>query len=133
MVILASTTDRSRLRAVSAVASAVLVAGMMATSASPAHAAPVNGLTVQQESADAPRCGFFINQVRETRFAVYGHCGPTTILVHVDVSGGGSTNDYHLCVGPGNTLLGYYGNILNAYYIGGAGCRRGDRTGHTPH
>ena len=39
-------------------------------------------------------------------FAAYNHCGPTTVRIHADVSGGGSTNDFHLCVGPGQTHLG---------------------------
>lgn len=80
------------------------------------------------------QCGFFRYSVRESQFAAYNHCAETTVLVHVDVRGGGSANDYHLCVGPGRTQLPGAGpNYLNAYYIGGAGCRSGDRTGHSPH
>ncbi|MFD9293424.1 DUF6355 family natural product biosynthesis protein [Streptomyces sp. NPDC060030] len=82
----------------------------------------------------ATTCGFFRYSVRESQFAAYRHCGTTTVRIHVDVRGGGSTNDFHLCVNPGETQLPGAGpNYLNAYYIGGAGCRSGERTGHTPH
>jgi hypothetical protein len=112
--------------------SAALV--MMALSG-PAHAEAERGPAVRrtQASALAP-CGFFRYSVRESQFAAYNHCGETTVRVHVDVRGGGSTNDYHLCVSPGRTQLPGAGpNYLNAYYIGGAGCRSGDRTAHAPH
>jgi len=84
--------------------------------------------------AAAAKCGFFRYQVRESRFAAYGHCGSTTVRIHVDVRGGGSGNDFHLCVGPGDTMLPGAGpNYLNAYYIGGAGCPRNQRSAHTAH
>ncbi|MFD5661641.1 DUF6355 family natural product biosynthesis protein [Streptomyces hirsutus] len=121
------------LRAVLAAVSSAALA-MMAFPG-PAHAEPERGPEMRQAGASplAP-CGFFRYNVRESQFAGYNHCGETTVRVHVDVRGGGSTNDYHLCVSPGPTQLPGAGpNYLNAYYIGGAGCRSGDRTGHTPH
>jgi len=122
-------------RPVFAVASSALIAVAMATSASPVSAESVSGPEARQASASAAApCGFFRYSVRESQFAAYNHCGPTTVRIHVDVRGSGSANDFHLCVGPGNTQLPGAGpNYLNAYYIGGAGCRKGDRTGHTPH
>ncbi|WP_376699996.1 DUF6355 family natural product biosynthesis protein [Streptomyces candidus] len=84
-------------------------------------------------SASVP-CGFYRYTVRESRFAGYNHCGPTTVRVHVDVAGGGSGNDYHLCVSPGaKDFPGAGPNYLNAYYIGGAGCPSGHKSAHTPH
>ncbi|MWA02934.1 hypothetical protein F8568_021650 [Actinomadura sp. LD22] len=103
----------------------------------PAHAEVERGTQVRQAGADAfaaPPCGFFRYNVRASEFAAYNHCGSTTVRIHVDVRGGGSTNDYHLCVSPGRTQFPGAGpNYLNAYYIGGAGCRSGERTGHTRH
>ncbi|MER5891909.1 DUF6355 family natural product biosynthesis protein [Streptomyces sp. NPDC001876] len=118
-----------------ALASSALIATAMVTSTGPSFAESTRGPEVRQAAASAaPQCGFFRYSVRESRFAAYNHCGETTVLIHVDVRGGGSGNDYHLCVGPGSTQLPGAGpNYLNAYYIGGAGCRSGDRTGHTPH
>ncbi|WP_406387710.1 DUF6355 family natural product biosynthesis protein [Streptomyces sp. NBC_00887] len=118
-----------------ALASSALIATAMVTSTGPSFAESARGPEVQQAAAStAPQCGFFRYSVRESRFAAYNHCGGTTVLIHVDVRGGGSGNDFHLCVGPGATQLPGAGpNYLNAYYIGGAGCRSGDRTGHTPH
>jgi hypothetical protein len=100
-----------------------------------AHAESERGPEVRQAGVSSlPQCGFFRYSVRQSQFAAYNHCGETTVRVHVDVRGGGSTNDYHLCVSPGPTQLPGAGpNYLNAYYIGGAGCRSGDRNGHTPH
>ncbi|MFJ9411176.1 DUF6355 family natural product biosynthesis protein [Streptomyces sp. NPDC101393] len=122
-------------RVACAVASSALIASALVTSAGPAFAGPVRGPEARQaEASSAAQCGFFRYSVRESQFAAYGHCGPTTVLIHVDVRGHGSTNDYHLCVGLGNTQLPGAGpNYLNAYYIGGAGCRLGHRSGHTPH
>ncbi|MFE2053016.1 DUF6355 family natural product biosynthesis protein [Streptomyces sp. NPDC059459] len=122
-------------RAVLAAASGALTALAAVALPGPAHAESVRGPEVRQAAAGslAP-CGFFRYSVRESQFAGYRHCGETTVLVHVDVRGGGSTNDYHLCVGPGATQLPGAGpNYLNAYYIGGAGCALGSRTGHTAH
>ncbi|MGN9793001.1 DUF6355 family natural product biosynthesis protein [Streptomyces sp. OZ13] len=121
------------LRAVLAGASSAAL--VMTAFSGPAHAESERGPEVRQAGASAlAPCGFFRYGVRESRFAAYNHCGGTTVRVHVDVRGGGSTNDYHLCVSPGPTQLPGAGpNYLNAYYIGGAGCRSGDRTGHTPH
>ncbi|MET9443567.1 DUF6355 family natural product biosynthesis protein [Streptomyces sp. NPDC006610] len=103
----------------------------------PAHAEPTSGPQAHQAEVSSfapPPCGFFRYSVQSSQFAAYNHCGPTTVRVHVDVREGGSTNDYHLCVSPGRTQLPGAGpNYLNAYYIGGAGCRSGQRTGHTPH
>ncbi|MER5615148.1 DUF6355 family natural product biosynthesis protein [Streptomyces sp. NPDC002215] len=120
-------------RAVLAAATSAALA-MMAF-AGPAHAEFERGPEARQAgSSSLAPCGFFRYSVRESQFAAYNHCGPTTVRVHVDVRGGGSTNDYHLCVSPGRTQLPGAGpNYLNAYYIDGAGCRSGDRTGHTPH
>lgn len=57
------------------------------------------------------------------RHAAYRHCGPTTVMIHVDVPGQGSSNDYPLCVEPWKPHnFGLAGNVLNAYYTGGAGC-----------
>ncbi|MET7368769.1 DUF6355 family natural product biosynthesis protein [Streptomyces sp. NPDC005566] len=118
-----------------ALASGALIATAIVTSAVPSFAESARGPEVRQASVgSAPQCGFFRYSVRESRFAAYNHCGETTVLIHVDVRGGGSGNDFHLCVSPGATQLPGAGpNYLNAYYIGGAGCRSGDRTGHTPH
>lgn len=101
---------------------------------SPAHAEFERASEVRQAApVSLVPCGFFRYSVRESQFAAYNHCGTTTVRVHVDVRGGGSTNDYHLCVSPGRTQLPGAGpNYLNAYYIGGAGCRSGEHTGHTP-
>lgn len=123
-------------RAVLAAASTALTALALAVSPSPAHAETGLGQEARQASASplAPQCGFYRYSVRESQFAAYNHCGETTILVHVDARGGGSGNDYHLCVGPGQTQLPGAGpNYLNAYYIGGAGCQKGSRTPHTAH
>lgn len=122
-------------RVACAVASSALIATALVTFGGPAFAESVSGPEVRQAGASsAAPCGFFEYSVRESRFAAYNHCGPTTVLIHIDVRGKGSTNDYHLCVGPGPTQLPGAGpNYLNAYYIGGAGCRLGDRSGHTPH
>ncbi|MFD3514816.1 DUF6355 family natural product biosynthesis protein [Streptomyces sp. NPDC058657] len=121
------------LRAVLAAASSLTLA--MITWAGPAQAESGRGPEVREAGVGAyAPCGFFRYSVRESRFAAYNHCGPTTVRVHVDVRGGGSTNDYHLCVSPGRTQLPGAGpNYLNAYYIGGAGCPSGQRTPHTPH
>ncbi|MFJ8884571.1 DUF6355 family natural product biosynthesis protein [Streptomyces sp. NPDC102402] len=118
-----------------AAAAGTLVATTMVTSASPSFAGSAPGPAVQQTRASAAaQCGFFRYSVRESQFAAYNHCGETTVRIHVDVRGGGSSNDFHLCVSPGPTQLPGAGpNYLNAYYIGGAGCRSGERTGHTPH
>ncbi|MFJ8750145.1 DUF6355 family natural product biosynthesis protein [Streptomyces sp. NPDC102441] len=123
-------------RAAFALAASALVAAATVASAGPAFPESVRGPEVRQAGtvSAAAQCGFFRYNVRESQFAAYGHCGETTVLIHVDVRGGGSANDFHLCVGPGPTQLPGAGpNYLNAYYIGGAGCRKGDRTGHTPH
>ncbi|MEV3930468.1 DUF6355 family natural product biosynthesis protein [Streptomyces sp. NPDC049944] len=105
------------------------------TSTSPSFAGSARGPAAQQTTVNAAvPCGFFRYSVRESRFAAYNHCGETTVRIHVDVRGGGSSNDFHLCVSPGRTQLPGAGpNYLNAYYIGGAGCRSGERTGHTSH
>lgn len=58
----------------------------------------------------------------------YNHCGSTTVRIHVDVKGSGAANDYNLCVGPGPTALSFSADIQNAYYIGGAGCPKGQRS-----
>ncbi|MFJ8870100.1 DUF6355 family natural product biosynthesis protein [Streptomyces sp. NPDC102473] len=125
---------RTRRIAVAA-ASGALVATSMVASAGPTAAESVRGPEVRQTRPSAAvQCGFFRYSVRESQFAGYNHCGETTVLVHVDVRGSGSANDYHLCVSPGPTQLPGAGpNYLNAYYIGGAGCRSGQRTGHTSH
>jgi hypothetical protein len=122
-------------RVATAVASSVLTAAAVVTSSGPAHAASAHQPQARPAAtASAVPCGFFRYSVRESQFAAYNHCGETTVLVHVDVRGGGSTNDYHLCVGPNRTQLPGAGpNYLNAYYIGGAGCRLGDRSPHSPH
>lgn len=115
-------------------ASSALTALTVMAFPGPAHAEAGRGPEVRQADAASTPCGFFRYKVRESEFAAYNHCGETTVRVHVDVRGGGSGNDYHLCVSPGPTQLPGAGpNYLNAYYIGGAGCRSGDRTGHTPH
>ena len=116
-------------------ASGVLVAAATAVSAGPASAGSARGPEARPAGMAAPTpCGFFRYKVRESQFAAYNHCGPTTVLVHVDVRGGGSTNDYHLCVGPDRTHLPGAGpNYLNAYYIGGAGCTLGAPSAHTSH
>lgn len=121
------------LRAVLAAASSAALA--MLAFPSPAHAEFERASEVRQAAPGSlVPCGFFRYSVRESQFAAYNHCGTTTVRVHVDVRGGGSTNDYHLCVSPGRTQLPGAGpNYLNAYYIGGAGCRSGEQTGHTPH
>ncbi|GAA0281310.1 hypothetical protein GCM10009527_092120 [Actinomadura nitritigenes] len=120
-----------------ALAAASGAALTMTAFSSPARAEFVRGPEARQAGADAsaaPPCGFFRYSVRASEFAAYNHCGPTTVRIHVDVRGGGSANDYHLCVSPGPTQLPGAGpNYLNAYYIGGAGCRSGERTGHTRH
>ncbi|WP_434587300.1 DUF6355 family natural product biosynthesis protein [Streptomyces sp. A5-4] len=122
-------------RVARAVASSALIATAMVTSPGPAFAESARGPEVRQAGASsAAQCGFYRYRVRESQFAAYNHCGPTTVLVHVDVRGHGSTNDYHLCVGPNNTQLPGAGpNYLNAYYIGGAGCPIGKHSAHTPH
>ncbi|MEU1039879.1 DUF6355 family natural product biosynthesis protein [Streptomyces sp. NPDC005551] len=122
-------------RAATAAASSILTALALTAFPGPAHAEPGRGPEVRQAGASSlTQCGFFRYRVRESQFAGYNHCGDTTVLVHVDVRGGGSTNDYHLCVKPGPTQLPGAGpNYLNAYYIGGAGCPSGRRTAHTPH
>ncbi|MFE2499948.1 DUF6355 family natural product biosynthesis protein [Streptomyces scopuliridis] len=121
------------LRAVLAAASSAALA--MLAFPSPAHAEFERASEVRRAApVSLVPCGFFRYSVRESQFAAYNHCGTTTVRVHVDVRGGGSTNDYHLCVSPGRTQLPGAGpNYLNAYYIGGAGCRSGEHTGHTPH
>lgn len=93
---------------------------------------PGSGAQGTSEQHATP-CGFFKYWVNSSQFASYNHCGPTTIRIHADVTGGGSGNDFHLCVGPGVTPLGAGGNYLNAYYIGGAGCPWKQRSGHSPH
>ncbi|MFD7866350.1 DUF6355 family natural product biosynthesis protein [Streptomyces sp. NPDC059783] len=123
---------RPRRTALAAVSGAAL---FMMVFPGPAHAGPERGPEVLRAGAgSAVPCGFFRYSVRESQFAAYNHCGTTTVRLHVDVQGGGSGNDYHLCVSPGRTQLPGAGpNYLNAYYIGGAGCRSGERTAHTPH
>ncbi|MFD6281206.1 DUF6355 family natural product biosynthesis protein [Streptomyces sp. NPDC060209] len=118
-----------------AVASSALIATAMVMPGGTASAESVRGPEVRQaDASSAAQCGFFRYNVRESQFAAYNHCGETTVLIHVDVRGGGSANDFHLCVGPGPTQLPGAGpNYLNAYYIGGAGCQSGYRSGHTPH
>ncbi|MFC8226521.1 DUF6355 family natural product biosynthesis protein [Streptomyces sp. NPDC057287] len=113
----------------------MLAATAMVTSTAPTFAESTRAPeTIRTRASAAVQCGFFRYNVRESQFAGYNHCGETTVLVHVDVRGGGSSNDYHLCVSPGPTQLPGAGpNYLNAYYIGGAGCRSGARTGHTSH
>ncbi|WP_327328862.1 DUF6355 family natural product biosynthesis protein [Streptomyces sp. NBC_01208] len=122
-------------RIVYAVASSVLVMAATLTSGGPASARSDQGPQLRQaRAAAAAPCGFFRYSVRESQFAAYRHCGETTVRIHVDVRGGGSANGFHLCVGPGATQLPGAGpNYLNAYYIGGAGCRSGERSGHTAH
>ncbi|MFF3833098.1 DUF6355 family natural product biosynthesis protein [Streptomyces sp. NPDC002455] len=122
-------------RAAFALAAGTLLATAAVASAGPAHPESARGPQVRQApAAPAAQCGFFRYSVRESQFAAYNHCGETTVRIHVDVRGGGSGNDFHLCVGPGATQLPGAGpNYLNAYYIGGAGCRNGERTGHTSH
>lgn len=118
-------------RAVLAAASGIVLA---MTFSAPAHAELESGSQAGARSFAPPPCGFFRYSVQSSQFAAYNHCGPTTVRLHVDVRGGGSTNDYHLCVGPGRTQLPGAGpNYLNAYYIGGAGCPSGQRTAHTSH
>jgi hypothetical protein len=112
----------------------MLTATAVITSSGPVQAASAQVPRARPAAASAVPCGFFRYSVRASQFAAYNHCGPTTVLVHVDVRGGGSTNDYHLCVGPDRTQLPGAGpNYLNAYYIGGAGCHLGDRSPHTAH
>ncbi|MFB4426638.1 DUF6355 family natural product biosynthesis protein [Streptomyces sp. QL37] len=122
-------------RAALALTASALAAAATVASAAPAFPESARGPEVRQTGAVfAAQCGFFRYSVRESQFAAYNHCGETTVLIHVDVRGGGSGNDFHLCVGPGPTQLPGAGpNYLNAYYIGGAGCRIGVRSGHTPH
>lgn len=122
-------------RVACAAAASALVATAMTTSTSPSFAGSARAPAAQQTTAStAVPCGFFRYSVRESQFAAYNHCGETTVRIHVDVRGGGSSNDFHLCVSPGRTQLPGAGpNYLNAYYIGGAGCRSGERTGHTSH
>ncbi|MGH3939721.1 MAG: DUF6355 family natural product biosynthesis protein [Pseudonocardiaceae bacterium] len=115
--------------------STVLLAGLVSlTAAGPAQAASVEESVPAGNSQAAAQCGFYRYNVQASQFAAYNHCGPTTVRIHVDVRGNGGANNFHLCVGPGNTQLPGAGpNYDNAYYIGGAGCREGQRGGHTPH
>lgn len=118
-------------RAVWTVAS--IAAAAVVTFAGPAAASPAASPADHRVNTAATPCGFYKYWVRSSWFAAYNHCGPTTIRIHADVTGGGSTNDFHLCVGPGQTHLGAGGDYLNAYYIGGAGCPKWQRTPHSPH
>ncbi|MGY6658579.1 DUF6355 family natural product biosynthesis protein [Amycolatopsis sp. TRM77291] len=113
-------------------ATGIAVAGLLlASGASTSTAVATEDAAAWQEAA--ARCGYYEYSIGASRFAAYNHCGTTTVRIHIDNQGGGSGNDRHLCVGPGYTPLGAAGNVLNAYYIGGAGCRE-DQTGpHVPH
>lgn len=132
-----STVTRSRRispfhsRAASAVLATAAMTAAMAASAGPASARPVASPAAQPAAA-AATCGFGRYWIGSTPMAKYVHCGTTTVRIHVDMSGGGSGNDLHLCVPPGTTNLGIGAYVLNAYYIGGAGCAIG-RGPHTPH
>jgi hypothetical protein len=100
---------------------ALIAASLMLSFAGPASAEPAGGVAASGESAE--ECGFYTYRVRETVLAAYRHCGPTTVEIHVDVPGQGSGNDYNYCSRPWETRnFGLAGNVLNAYYIGGAGC-----------
>ncbi|MET7504537.1 DUF6355 family natural product biosynthesis protein [Streptomyces microflavus] len=123
----------SSLRGVSMAASSAVLALLVVPGAAHAEIGQEPGATQTATSASV-QCGFYRYKIRESQFAGYNHCGSTTVRVHVDVAGGGSGNDYHLCVSPGaKDFPGAGPNYLNAYYIGGAGCPSGQKTAHTPH
>ncbi|WP_143261652.1 DUF6355 family natural product biosynthesis protein [Allokutzneria sp. NRRL B-24872] len=103
----------------------------LATGAATSTAVAAEETAARQEAA--VRCGYYEFSSGASRFAAYYHCGSTTVRIHIDNQGGGSGNDKHLCVGPGYTPLGAAGNVVNAYYIGGAGCRKGAVGSHVPH
>jgi hypothetical protein len=97
---------------VSAAATTLVASAALVLAASPAAAAENSG-----------ECGFYTYRVNETVIAAYRHCGDTTVRIHVDVPGQGSGNDYDYCSKPWEIRnFGLAGNVLNAYYIGGAGC-----------
>ncbi|MBP2326931.1 hypothetical protein JOF56_007316 [Kibdelosporangium banguiense] len=54
--------------------------------------------------------------------ANYNHCGSTTILIRVDLSGAGPENDYCRLAYPGNVWLGKAELVDNAYYISSGVC-----------
>jgi hypothetical protein len=107
-------------------AAAAATAALLGMSAGTAAAAPAP--QPASPAAVAADCGFTYWYIRSTYVQGYNHCGPTTVRIHVDVRGSGSANDYNLCVGPGLTALSYSVDVLNAYYIGGAGCPKGQRS-----
>jgi hypothetical protein len=101
-------------------ATALIAAALTTIVAGPASAAPAAGAAASGASAE---CGFYTYRVNETLLAAYRHCGPTTVEIHVDVPGHGSGNDYNYCSKPYEVRnFGLAGNVLNAYYVGGAGC-----------
>jgi hypothetical protein len=107
-------------RTISMAATALIAAALTTMMAGPASAEPAAGTAASGASAE---CGFFTYRVNETLLAAYRHCGPTTVEIHVDVPGQGSGNDYNYCSRPNETRnFGLAGNVLNAYYVGGAGC-----------
>jgi hypothetical protein len=62
-------------------------------------------------TASAHSCGFNTDQY-------YRHCGNTHVLL--DARSFWGTTYRNICVGPGDTYLGYlsYWRIVNAWYIG---------------
>lgn len=111
---------RSRLAGLGAVMAAT--AALLGLGTGTAAAQPVTSAAVSDD------CGFTYWWIKSTYVQGYNHCGSTTVRIHVDVRGGGTGNDYNLCVGPGKTALSYSADVLNAYYIGGAGCPKGQRS-----
>ncbi len=95
----------------------------LAGAAALAPLAPAAATTAAPDSVQA-KCGFQTYYVQSTKLAYYYHCGSTTVMIHVDVPGQGSANDYNYCSKAWEVRnFGLSGNVLNAYYIGGAGCR----------
>ena len=71
------------------------------------------GLLVPAASAaPAPGCGGYWH---DEDYAYYTHCGPTSVLIDVDVSWG---QDFTRCVGPNSTTnIGLWPRTTNAWYV----------------
>ncbi|SDM19799.1 DUF6355 family natural product biosynthesis protein [Allokutzneria albata] len=60
----------------------------------------------------APGCGGYWN---DATYAYYTHCGPTSVLIDVDVAWGA---DFTRCVGPNSTTnIGLWPRTRNAWYV----------------
>jgi uncharacterized protein DUF6355 len=110
-------TRIKRMLAIALLATATMAAPLAASGTATAAPRPASQTATVSaapqaatDGASTQACGFFQPES-------YNHCGDTHVIIRAENFWG---TDYHLCVGPGVTHLGYLSDwrIVYAVYIG---------------